>query len=271
MHTFGTFAQRYQEKGFAIYPLAPGTSVPLKGSHGFKDATTDQAQAAKWWHDQPNANIGLGLAETSILVFDIDTGGHASNVDGLATLERLRKEGRAGDLPDTHTERTPGGGLHYFYHYPADLHLTQRANLFAVGDEVTGLDYNAHGVPVYPSIRHGKRYKREGDKRIAEIAEAPDWLLDELRRVSQSPAKIHHRVVKKWAGKLLDQLVTGAGTGNRNDYLTRMAGMMFFSGADPLTVYNLLLVTNEHFLDEPLETKEVDEIFKSVLKHEVRM
>ncbi|WP_203624846.1 bifunctional DNA primase/polymerase [Lacticaseibacillus sp. 866-1] len=266
--TFGEFAQKYQQKGFPVYPLAPGTSIPFKGSHGFKDATLDQAQAAEWWQANPLANIGIGLSDISILVFDIDAGGHASGVDGLANLKRLMAEGRAGVLPSTYTEQTPGGGFHYFYHYPADLHLTQRANLFATGEEVTGLDYNAQGVPVLPSIRHGKRYKRAGDKRIADIAEAPRWLLDELERVSASPDGIHSIIKKKWAGKLLDEMVNGAGVGSRNDYLTRLAGKLIFTGADPDTVYNLLLITNDNFLDEPLDGHEVDEIYKSVMKHE---
>lgn len=35
----------YQQHGFAVYPLAPGTRTPLKGSHGYKDATKDPKQA----------------------------------------------------------------------------------------------------------------------------------------------------------------------------------------------------------------------------------
>ncbi len=62
----------YQQHGFAVYPLAPGTRTPLEGSHGYKDATKDPEQAKKWWGEHPNYNIGLGL--DGVLVFDIDVG-----------------------------------------------------------------------------------------------------------------------------------------------------------------------------------------------------
>ncbi|MHA3067308.1 primase alpha helix C-terminal domain-containing protein [Lacticaseibacillus saniviri] len=73
---------------------------------------------------------------------------------------------------------------------------------------------------------------------------------------------------KKWMGKLLDSIVEGTSEGSRNVHLTKIAGSLFFSDAEPETVYNVLLFAND-MLSEPLESDEVNKIFQSVLKREV--
>lgn len=101
----------------------------------------------------------------------------------------------------------------------------------------------------------------------------PQWLLDEIQRVSHPNPQLGGSTVyrgKRWTGKLLDEIVNGTSTGNRNDFLTMIAGKMFFTGAEPQTVYNLLFTTNDNYLDTPLSEAEVNKIFKSVLKAEER-
>lgn len=271
MTTMLDIAQAYQRQGFKVYPLAPGTNAPLAGSHGFKDATTDVQQAASWWHDQPNANIGLGLTDTGILMLDLDR--HANTgADGFATLRHMVADKRAGKIPPTYTETTPSNGLHLFFTYPAGMKLTQRANLFANADEQTGIDYNAQGVPIAPSRREDGEYKRYGEIRLTELAEVPRWLLDEIQR-RQHPrldGQALHPRVKRWSGALLDELVNGTTAGNRNDFLTRLCGKLFATGAEADTVYNLILVANRDFLTDPLPEHEVNTVFRSVLRREAR-
>lgn len=109
MSSMVEIAQAYQREGFKVYPLAPGTNTPLAGSHGYKDATTDTKQAATWWRAQPNANIGLGLAGTGILMLDLDR--HAgTGADGFETLRQLAGTGRVGEVPPTYMEKTPSDG-----------------------------------------------------------------------------------------------------------------------------------------------------------------
>ena len=109
--------------------------------------------------------------------------------------------------------------------------------------------------------------------KITKLAPVPQWLLDEIQRVSHPNPVFGGSTVyrgKRWTGKLLDEIVNGASTGNRNDFLTKIAGKMFFTGAEPQTVYNLLFTTNDNYLDTPLAEAEVNKIFKSVLKAEER-
>lgn len=269
MSTMLDWAQSYQRHGWKVYPLAPGTRTPLKGSHGFKDGTTDPAQATRWWHEHPNANIGIDLTGTGVVMLDLDQ--HAeTGADGIATLKRLAGEGKAGELPPTYTETTPSGnGIHRFYSYPSGLRLTAKAGLFGDG---SGIDYNAQGVPVAPSWRNGARYKPLGRLTLADITPAPDWLVAELQRVTVPRTSFggSSPTVKRWAGRVLDEMVAGAGAGGRNNFLTSLAGKLFRTGADPKTVYNLLLVTNSAFLSEPLPSSEVNRVFGSVLKREQR-
>lgn len=261
------WALAYQKNGFAVYPLVPGDRIPLKGSHGYKDATRDPERAKEWWGQHPAYNIGLSLVDRGILVLDIDRG-HASGSDGVATIAAQYEKGMERLPDDTYIEHTPRGGLHYFLSYPKDLHITANTNLFASNGEDTGVDYNALGVPVSPSQRSGGQYKPVEGRKLAGIRAAPNWVLAAIQ--SQNRPNVNFGAFgrrKTWAGKLLDEMVIGAESGQRNSYLTKVAGKMFFTGADPKTVYNLLLAANE-FMNEPLPDREVNTIFKSVLKRE---
>lgn len=61
----------YAQHGFPVFPCGPDKR-PLT-AHGFKDATTGVTQIKKWWHDHPNALIGMPTGErTGIDVLDID-------------------------------------------------------------------------------------------------------------------------------------------------------------------------------------------------------
>lgn len=73
--------------------------------NGFKDATTDPAQIARWWAAWPRALVGVALPE-NVLVIDLDTDD-----------ARERLEEHTGTLPDTLTARTgrEGGGTHLYY------------------------------------------------------------------------------------------------------------------------------------------------------------
>ncbi|MCT3034851.1 primase alpha helix C-terminal domain-containing protein [Pediococcus parvulus] len=73
---------------------------------------------------------------------------------------------------------------------------------------------------------------------------------------------------KLYTGKLLDEFVNGASSGNRNAFLTRIAGKMFAVGAEADTVYNMLLVINTNFLTPPLREREINVIFESILRRD---
>lgn len=67
---------------------------------------------------------------------------------------------------------------------------------------------------------------------------------------------------------MLDNLVSGAPNGQRNDYLTRLCGQMVHAGAESKTVWTLLNYANQ-FNDPPLDEKEVGKIVVSIFKEEL--
>lgn len=67
----GSAALWYAEQGLRVFPLQPGTKIPLKGGHGCLDATSDPEQIRAWWARVPDANIGIATGHL-VDVVDID-------------------------------------------------------------------------------------------------------------------------------------------------------------------------------------------------------
>lgn len=61
----------YAEQGLHVFPLTPGSKIPVKCSGGFKDATTDRAQIDQWWTGNPRLNIGIATGHR-VDVIDVD-------------------------------------------------------------------------------------------------------------------------------------------------------------------------------------------------------
>jgi hypothetical protein len=61
----------YARRGIPVFPLAPNSKIPRKGSAGFKDASTDEEQVAAWWEREPASNIGAATG-VRFDVLDVD-------------------------------------------------------------------------------------------------------------------------------------------------------------------------------------------------------
>jgi hypothetical protein len=168
-------ALAYASRGLAVFPLAPGTKVPMAGSRGYHDATTDPDQIRRWWTDTPDANIGIALGERSgVWVLDID---RKNGKDGFAHLDRYEAE--HGQLPPTRVGGTPngGGGHYYFLCTAASKALRNRA--YTVDGKESGIDVKTTGgyVVAPPSSIPEGQYVLLTDHAIAE---APESLIDYL-------------------------------------------------------------------------------------------
>ena len=94
-------AFRLALRGTAVFPLGPGGKVPLPGSHGHKEASTDADVARVRWAKTPDANIGVATGPGSgFWVLDVDP-----RHDGDKTLEGLTRS--HGELPNTVSVETP--------------------------------------------------------------------------------------------------------------------------------------------------------------------
>ena len=112
-------ALTYASWGWPVFPLKPvGTPCsghrkcaavcqcpkePLRGSHGFEDATTDFAQITSWWEQNPGYNIGLATGHRfDVLDFDVP--------DGIPELHKAIQSTRAVHGWGT----TASGGTHLY-------------------------------------------------------------------------------------------------------------------------------------------------------------
>jgi hypothetical protein len=119
----------YASKGLHVFPVQAGGKQPYPGTHGCKDATTDQDQIRAWWTRWPDANIGIA---TGHLVDVIDIDGPPA---GIKSWGRLKIEHKLPPILGKVSTPRPGGNHLYV---PA----TGRGNGAKVAP---GIDYRGLG------------------------------------------------------------------------------------------------------------------------------
>lgn len=169
-----------------VFPLAPGTKVPLfanphprdseerrtcrgecgQWGHGVLDATIDPAVIADWWTRTPSANIGLAtgllLADVAgVDVVDVDCKGDAP---GPASFGRLRDAGLLRGAFAVVT--TPSGGWHLYFAGSEQGNSTRARH---------GIDFRGRGgyVVAAPSVVDGRAY--ELAEHQAPTGQTVDW------------------------------------------------------------------------------------------------
>lgn len=168
-------------------------------AHGLLDASTDLTIVTRWWEMWPSANIGIVTGAVSgLVVLDVDV-----RANGDVSLGTLTDE--YGQLPDTPTVLTGGGGLHYYFAHPGGIIRNSAGKLGS------GLDIRGDGgyVVAPPSLHaSGQIYTWA----IAgEPAPLPAWL-QEQRLVHERHEPIDTAAV-----------LAGVPEGKRDDALFRLA------------------------------------------------
>jgi len=249
------YALRYAEKGFYVLPLSQD-KTPLIKFANHPSLTSDDIKTI--WNKYPYAQIGLRTVQ--FFVVDIDNeAGHGT--DGFKSIKGI-------NLNETLSQTTASGGKQFFYKKPKDISLSQNIGV------LDGVDIKAHinnYVMVAPSERNNTAYTWDNHLPMNEPS------TDIINLMNQSKPKIQSKNIilnfnnsngirlKKYTGKLIDEIVTGTTHGTRNDWLTRMTAKLLNSGAERENIYYLLCVINQNFIDEPLEESEVNKIFRSMV------
>lgn len=136
--------------------------------HGFHAATDDIGTVARWWNEEPEANIGAPCAINGWAVLDVDPRHHGDR--SLAVLEQ-----RIGLLPATVMQITGGDGLHILYLAPG---------VSLPGTLGPGLDVKLNGyILLAPSVHSsGRRYQWSGHGQfVAPTARWPHALTPQRR------------------------------------------------------------------------------------------
>ncbi len=102
-------------RGWHVFPCWPKSKAPAT-THGWKDASTDEAQIRAWWAQNPDYNIGIALEYSNLVVFDFDTvlpfGVHVNAV--TYTVRTGRDPAKNNGIPGTQIYYTGSAKTHGF-------------------------------------------------------------------------------------------------------------------------------------------------------------
>lgn len=237
-------------RGLHVIPCAPRAKTPATG-HGVLDATVDRQVIERWWHYNPDYNVGVRTGRVSnIFVVDVD------GVDAEAALRKLEAE--HGVLPAT-VEVITARGRHIWFKYPGGTSIGN-----SVGKIATGVDARSDNayVLVPPSVHpSGKRYCWSVDTANA-LAAPPNWLIarivDTVRCDGATPSE--------WRRLATDGVAEGA----RNDSIAKLTGHLLRRYVDPRVALELLRTWNASRCRPPLADKEVVAIVNSIAGKELK-
>lgn len=254
-------ATDYIAAGMAVYPLAEGTKIPKKGTHGPLDATTYSEMRENWVRN-PTLNLGLALNLNNLIMLDVDLG-HQSGLNGYDALQKYLKDNHL-KLPDTYSEKTPTGGIHMFFQVPSNYKGHSVTGL--LGEE-SGIDIQVAGTPVYPSLiklsdGYGQ-YEPMADH-SQEYSIAPQWLLDLIDESSETKVKSKKRIPEKVVEIL--RLTNTTVDSNRNDNLFAFGSLLKSVGLKGDNLAYEITVFNEKNVEPPLKQNELKTIIKSLTK-----
>lgn len=193
----------------------PGESrAPGDAPKGYNGASTDEGLIRHWWHRYPEANIGLAAGH---VFWALDIDGHTGEESLMALCDRF------GDLPDTLTQFTGGGGAHLLFNAVDGLkNWAKRFNLGKAAAAALGFECHDDGMATVPGIdiitsgkgiisspsvhESGRRYhwkEGHGPKALLsgkiKIADAPQWLID---IATPPPARVIHFKARPQDGRV---------------------------------------------------------------------
>jgi hypothetical protein len=148
-----------------VFPLLLNSKKPAT-EHGFRDATTDPAQIARWWRASPRS--GVGIACSSVVVLDIDT---KPGKVGRESLARICET--FGELPETWTAETATGGLHFYFATPLGATVRRRCPVRADFPDVDLCGLGGY-IVAPPTTVDGRAYRWTNED--VGLAPCPEWL-----------------------------------------------------------------------------------------------
>lgn len=232
-------ALQFARNGWPVFPLAPYSKVPLKGSRGFQDATTDPAKIELLWRN-PDCNVGIATGRVSnLFVIDVDVKDDKQGRDSARELS----------LPLTFTVRTATGGYHAYFDLPQGVSCKSGQAL------LPGIDWRCDGGYV---VAPGSVTDR-GTYMIAR----PDPIVTVPARVlarARDAAKAYVIRHDKHGEMILPE-------GSRDGDLYRIACAIRNFGAGEAAILGALRSINAEHCKPPLDDGDVIRIARSSLRH----
>ncbi len=258
-YDLGGSAQRYAQRGWRVMPLwsvgrqghcycPAGETCKTPGKHPRISGWTEKASSnlttvSQWWGSWKESNIGILTGKAnSLVVIEIDP-----RHNGIASLEKLQEE--YGNLPQTLTARSGGGGTHYYFTYPDGIEHVK-----SVSGVREGIDCRGDGglIVAAPSNHiSGNRYIWivPSDTPLVPL---PGFLLPLIAQAHQRTSSIPHNE---------DETIP---QGSRNATLTSHGGRLRRMGYSEFEIEQALKIINQSRCVPPLDDDEVEKIAASV-------
>lgn len=233
--------KEFLEHGFSI--IAVGNNK--KPLFSWKDYQTKKAaleEVEKWVSMDSFAGFAIVTGKISnLFVLDIDNG---ADTNGL-------------QIPKTVAVETGSGGKHYYFRYPKDIKLGNSGG-FRKKMDTRG----EGGYVIAPPATHPNGNTYKWIKGLdTEIAEVPQWLIDELKESKGTLAD--------WAKS---DILNGVGESIRNESATKVVGMLltkFPKDEWEEKVWPLVQGWNQKNTP-PLSEAELRTAYESIAKREMR-
>jgi hypothetical protein len=252
--------------GFSVFPLIPNDKRPLI-ENWQNLATNDKSRVKEWWHQSPDANIGITTGD--LLVIDVDP-----RNGGNETFKNLVENGGllGEEFPTTLAAATQGGGTHMFYWLPPGTTARGGANklgpgvdIKAFGGYVVGAGSTIDGrpyawKPTYAPEKH-------------EFIQAPEWLVTRCNTARTKTAdagkvivledEIAIRACRQW----LEASAPQASIGERGYTAFKVACRFYDYGVSKETCVELLQDWSEEFCEAPMDAADIEHAAYSALKN----
>jgi hypothetical protein len=164
------------DRGWHVFPCAPGAKHPALRGNWQDHATTDEAQIRAWWTARP-FNIGLSCGPSRLVVIDLDASKAPGQPGGPANFTALCAADGEPVPKETRTIATPSGGFHLYFTAPAEPISNSAGRLAKLAD------IRADGGYI---VAAGSRIRDRLYRvcRDAPVAPLPGWLTQKLKRPS---------------------------------------------------------------------------------------
>ncbi|MFD1735003.1 phage/plasmid primase, P4 family [Bacillus salitolerans] len=169
--------KRYQEWNLPVFPCKG--KVPLIRNWTNRDKPTDD-EINDWIDKYDEINIGMTLGTPSQIV-GIDQDGER----GLEILNELSQ----GDIPTTWQFSTPSGGMRYLYRIPTNIQGLKKFSKVDTNESHSECALLGEGQMTImpPSVGlNGVRYEWINHPIETELADAPYWMLNLMKKNNQS-------------------------------------------------------------------------------------
>jgi hypothetical protein len=247
------------EDGWHVFPLRPGTKIPLipksQGGNGCLDGTTDPDQITKWWTATPNAGIGANLGDDRLAIdIDIQNGGEDRDEFPITR---------------THLSGRGNGNKHLIYKFaPGSAASKLRPKNAALG---RGIDLKiGRGayivMPPTPHEQTGNPYT------ITDVNQGLEhWITDaEIHRIFTPQPTKTITSPQRPTNQLAQLLSDPPQEGGRNEWLTHVAGYYAKQYRKDEPAYRVAVRLANDMLTTPLPTDEMEKTSNSIWEAEQR-